>query len=419
LGKISTYLKTTNSGELISKNKILLSVFTLALIIRLVSLAYCTAGLPPEQVGIHGPDSQNYLDAASAIVENFDIKTKGIVIFGPGYPVFLGILHVILGYDPIAFLIVQSFIGALSSVLLALLVLNLGGTLRAAFIAGFINAVSPVAVTTPHYFMSENLFFPLAIMALLFFIKGMKSGNVRLMALAGLTLALATLTRSVGQFLIFIFIIFYFGFRKGQLRKLKDYTGIFATIIVFALITIAWAAHNDHYHNFRKISFAEPTAMFKGSAQIKAAISGRTYAQELDSLINELKGWDNISTDYYGTYSEFAGQTYWNLMRTSPVATAKTIAGNLLHYLNMNYGLFVLLATLIAIIYLCINGNIKTVLVAGLLYFYFVVLSGFVIAQGPRIMYPAQIGWVVLIAMAMDIAWTKVSGRFKTSPEKP
>ncbi len=402
------------------KRRLFLSVFILALVIRLIALAWCAAGWSPEQIGIRGGDSQQYLNAGAALATNFDIKTKGIIIFGPGYPALIGALHFVFGDCRIAFLIVQCFIGALSSLLLAELVLILTASPRAALIAAFINAVSPVSITMSHYFLSVNLFFPLLLLAIILFLKAMKTGKYLEFALSGVFLATATLTRSIGQFMIFAIFVFYFVFREKPVKSYRSFSGLIITVAVFVLLFFSWVVHNDRNFNFRQVSFAGPTAMFKASAQINAEITGRSYREELDTLINDLVSRENYKNDYYGTYADFASETFWGLALNHPAATAKTIGGNIIYYLNGQYGWFVLFASIIAGFYLTITGNIKIVIFAGLIYIYFAVFSGLaIIAQGPRILYPAQIGWIILIAAALDRILTSILGRYGTSGALP
>jgi 4-amino-4-deoxy-L-arabinose transferase-like glycosyltransferase len=116
--------------------RLLFIVFFLALSVRGVFVL-------TQQDGFYFPDSLSY----SRVADNLIIHGEFGATFGraPGYPVFLALTYKVFGHSILAVRLVESFMGAILALILAVLGNRIGGKIVGG-LAGFIWAVYPMAV---------------------------------------------------------------------------------------------------------------------------------------------------------------------------------------------------------------------------------------------------------------------------------
>ncbi len=134
-------------------------VFVLALVIR---LAWCTfATVTPLS------DAAGYHTMAKSLLATGELQHgMGRAWRTPAYPVFVAGVYAVLGENVRAVALVQSFLGALSALAVVLLASQVAGV-RAARLAGVLQAVWPTAVVYTPVLVTENLATPLLLLVLL------------------------------------------------------------------------------------------------------------------------------------------------------------------------------------------------------------------------------------------------------------
>ena len=157
--------------------RILGYIFVSALILRLLFLIFLGRGEAGGITESLPPDSVNYIYAADQIRNGFDLNTKGVIIFGPGYPAFLALAGDLFGPGAAALSIIQAFLGAGVSVLLVILVLQIFGRRDIAIIAGVLNTISLSAIRLSGSILSETTFIFTLLLGLILFLEGLKKDS--------------------------------------------------------------------------------------------------------------------------------------------------------------------------------------------------------------------------------------------------
>jgi hypothetical protein len=120
----------------------------------------------------------------------------------PAYPLLLAALYLIVGTHVLAARLLGAVLGSIAGVLVALLIGQLGGSPRRILAGGLIAGILPSMVIASGSVMSEPLFVPLSLGAMSCALAFRHSGRAGWLALAGLLLGLATLTRPIGAVLV-------------------------------------------------------------------------------------------------------------------------------------------------------------------------------------------------------------------------
>lgn len=132
---------------------------------------------------------------------DYSIPPEGLLTTfrAPLYPAFLAILYFMSGLDQRIGVarIAQAFLGASLAPLTAVLAARLGVSRRGAAIAGLILAVYPVLLLYPVALATENLFFPLVLLAAILLLRAVETDRLRDYAVAGAAFGAAMLTRSI------------------------------------------------------------------------------------------------------------------------------------------------------------------------------------------------------------------------------
>ncbi len=209
--------------------------------------------IAPAPVGVGG-DAGFYHSAANLIAHGHFLYRR---IFGrtyvtaehpPLFPLVLAVSSVLGGDSLLAHRIVGCLVGSLAVVVIAMLAAQVAGT-RAGILAGGLAAVYPPLVTADGLVMSEPLFVLMVGLALLVAVMPLRNGGGRRMALLGVLIALATLTRGEGLLLLpLLGWPLAAGGAVGRARRLLLVTG--AT----ALILAPWVVRNEVV--FGKVSLA-------------------------------------------------------------------------------------------------------------------------------------------------------------------
>lgn len=258
-------------------------IFLLALLLRLVPV------IALRQLGIGLDDMYQYDMLARSLVSgngyrwyawqdlqvwapyvNFDLTgldydpVRGVPTSfrAPLYPTFLALVYLLVGTGPGRFFaarLAQALLGAA----LAPLTWSLARRLlpaesleaaqrreRAAVLAAWVVACYPLLIVYPFGLATENLFFPLVLLSLLFLLRAVEQPNLLNFLFAGLFLGLAALTRSI--LLPFAGLAFLWLWLAGQpsqtVRPLFPRLGAALAFLAFLTLVLPWVVRNSLLH---------------------------------------------------------------------------------------------------------------------------------------------------------------------------
>ena len=212
-------------------------------------------------------DSHSYDRMAVSLADHGTLPSSQIPLAGgptayppPGYPVALALAYRIVGTGSAhtrweAGRMEEALLGAIAVVLIALIAARLFGR-AAGLLSGAIAAVYPPLVLVGSSLMSESLFIPLVLAAVLtaLITRDADGGHrLRWAVAAGVLVGLAALTRSIGIVLILPIL-----FLVWTARPRRSWRAARTPLVVLAatLVTIApWAIRNTiEFHEFVPIS---------------------------------------------------------------------------------------------------------------------------------------------------------------------
>jgi 4-amino-4-deoxy-L-arabinose transferase-like glycosyltransferase len=163
----------------------------------------------------------------------------------PGWPLFLAPLYAAFGPCYPLVYVLLCVLGALSCVFAYLLARELVSE-GLARLAGCLAAVYLPHAWFATTFISENLFVPLLILGLWAFVRHLKRPSVGMLALSGLALGLATLTRPFGLLLVPLLLgvlaVAWWRERRPLVVPSLVFTAAFAACIV------PWVVRNERVH---------------------------------------------------------------------------------------------------------------------------------------------------------------------------
>ncbi|HVN14911.1 MAG TPA: hypothetical protein VMT73_04165 [Anaerolineales bacterium] len=194
-------------------------------------------------------------------VPNYDPKRGVPTSFrAPLYPVFLALVYAVSGTDftrffaarlaqaillgaplaPLTYLVSRKFLQRMNASRQSLEKEPSGNNQieRASRTAASLVALYPILVIFPLGLGTENLFFPLILLSILFLLKSSESPTIFNFLFSGFLLGLTALTRSI-ILLFVVFVIFWIWF------SLKEKRGTLLTLLAFALTIAPWIVRNS------------------------------------------------------------------------------------------------------------------------------------------------------------------------------
>lgn len=233
------------------------------------------------------------------------------VFFPPGYPVFIGILDLLIG-DLFVSAKLVSFISSSLTIVLSYFIGKELHSKEAGLFAAFAYALYPVILILSVDAYSDVLFFFFLLLSLYMFIRSLRDASLIVNTLFGLSAAGAYLTRPEGQFLLLLPLARVFGlFRESRpFHKKNVYRAVFV-FIIFAVVISPYMVFLKNY-----------TGKFSstGKANISILLGELSNDKEYHEVVNapdnlydkaafaltddkrELKGWnrkENLSLKDY------------------------------------------------------------------------------------------------------------------------
>ena len=437
-----------NSKRTFFCNHQLRTLFVIALILRLLVLVLVADQVDRDQMKVLVPDAKAYYSAADQIREDFRFDNKVILTYGPGYPSFLALLGWIVSPTPIILLILQVFLSAAGSVLLALLAFQLTGDTRIAFVSGLINATSISSISLSAIFLSETLFFVLMVSGLLLYFEGLKSRRLLPFLFAGIVFGSATLVRVMGQYfivpLLIVAVIYYWPEKGMPARTLFQKLRMpLTTVVIVVLLSGLWIVRNNKIHELPAVSLAQSMGLAKFSTVLVSKIDNISYDSAGAITRNQFHSYRQGESSYARDFSSFARSRVLQLSIEHPWTAISTFSRNCFNNANTQYGIILYILpdwresvlsvvrwidkkglnyrsmVLVAIGALLLIRRRRFAVVSTLLtvHLYFGLTAGFTVTQGYRIFYPAQMTGAILMAYPLLEGYEYIRRKMRRAPE--
>ena len=404
-------------------------LFLFALILRLGYMVLMMGQLSEQEIFNLYPDTIRYVNIGSGIAEGTWVDEEAVLIFGPGYGMFLGLFFILFGQHAISLLVFQALISSLSCVMIYYFGLELTENKMVGLIAGYLAAVSFTSISLCNVVLSDCLFFFVFLAANLLFIKGLKSGRRREFVLSGIILGAAILIRSIGQFwpLAMVILVFIWPLESSRFSNRVSILkrAIWAPLIAFVFI-MGWSARNLNEHNLFMPAFTSAGGLANVAGFTLERITGRSsYDIRVGWEEEYLKKNGKTSLAYEDRnilYSDKVRKvvmahpiqfmrTYFSIIWENMNAVNELYRVQLPEYCwqivgfmyrmrdNYYYYHWVTFFSLLSFVILLWRRNWRVFLTLVIFYGYFVAMMGFTRWQGSRLFYPAEITKTILIAL--------------------
>jgi len=244
------------------KNRPALSLFLLALIIRLFALAFNPASWQEPLI----KDSELYQELAVGMISGsgFSIDGRPTARVTPVYPLFLAGVYSVFGLNRPAVLILQALLGAL----LVFYIYRLGGQVfsrRVAAIAAGAAVVYWPFIAAGMKLLSEALFIPLLAATGYYTVLALKHRRPGPAATAAVITALTILTRPIIlYFSAVVFFVLAWDFFRHKNKRALSVSLLYLGILV--LIHIPWIARNYRvFGHFIPTNTASGAVLYAGN----------------------------------------------------------------------------------------------------------------------------------------------------------
>ncbi|MBI4683412.1 MAG: glycosyltransferase family 39 protein [Nitrospirae bacterium] len=199
------------------------------------------------------------------------------VFFPPGYPLFIGLLNLIVK----DLFVSAKLISLISSSLTMVLSYLIGKELydrEAGLFAAFVYALYPVILMVSVDAYSDALFFCFLLLSIYLFLISLKKDNYFMSALIGISLAATYLTRPEGQFLLLLPLLQIFGVFSDKFSFNRKY--LFKTAFIFLIFGLIISPYMLFLKNYTgKFS---PT----GKANISILLGELSDEREYHEVVN-------------------------------------------------------------------------------------------------------------------------------------
>lgn len=218
----------------------LIAVFAAAFLVRLGFNVYV---MGMDDAGLDRfPDGRDYDALALSLAggTGYEIDKVPNTFRPPGYPLFLAAVYALAGHSYAVVKVLQSLIGALTCVLVAMIGERLFSK-RTGVIAGGIAAGYPFLVLYSGFLLSESLFVFLSVAFLYVLLQLRGNWTWRGVALAGVVLGLMNLTRPVALLLPGLLFFWLWG-ELGAKRRAAMVAGLLALWMLVPIVP--WTVRN-------------------------------------------------------------------------------------------------------------------------------------------------------------------------------
>jgi len=408
----------------------------IAIMVRLCYLMMMLGQAGSDPLLSLAPDTTRYVNIGQSLAGYGPADEGAVMIFGPGYGAFLGLIFSVFGVRPIVILLIQVILSSFACLMLYRLGHELTGIKSVGYLAGYSSALSFTSISLANFILSDTLFYFLFLWGCLAFILGLKNYKRSYFIFAGLCLGAAILVRSIGQFwpIVTLFIILIWPRPKSAfpfaLSRLRFMGRASIAVLVAIIIMALWAGRNYVVHGLPMIAFTGAGGPANVAKLTLNRIESRDPAEIVAQWQNEYREENGVAelsmADTYRMYSAAASRVFTSYPGES-IDTYRALVWENLHAVNelyrfqlpqfmprildmmwwmknrsLNYLSFWL--SLAGLGLLLIFRRWQAGVFLGLLYLYFVSMIGFTQWQGSRLFYPGQMASSIMIAFLIAAA---------------
>ena len=234
-------------------------------------------------------DSLGYHNLALCIKNNFTFC--GDAFRTPGYPFFISIIYFISGNYVSHVLLVQIFLNLISIVLLYKIGKELFSE-KAGFIAAVLFSMDLHHIIFIYYILTETIYTTIFLLALFFFIKAIKTNQLKFFLFTGILYGISALVRPISQF--YIFCVFAFTLLYYLKTWKKGIRFSFILLIGYFVAIAPWCARNyNEYGHFALSNIKGYNLLFWNASYYEAKRQHKTIEEINQSFVVELEkmGW--------------------------------------------------------------------------------------------------------------------------------
>jgi 4-amino-4-deoxy-L-arabinose transferase-like glycosyltransferase len=413
----------------IAGRKGLIILLSVALMVRLLYLFVMVGEVTGSQLLGLAPDTVRYVQIGQAISGNGPGDEDALVVFGPGYGFFLGLVFLLCGVSPYPILILQIIISSLGCLLLYKLGRELTDSKAAGLIAGYLSAFSFTSVSLANYILSDCLFFFLFLLGNVLFLLGLRHNRIWWHVGAGVSVGAAILVRSIGQFwpVVMLALVFVLpphtrgrSWLAGRLAVLKK---AYIAPLIALVIMGGWMTRNYVRYGVPFLAFTGAGGPARLALAAISQAENREQGEIRDAWLDDYKqahGLDSLTWgDEYRAYTEAVRGTVqrylwamldeyrkliWenigamNELYHSQIPLHKDEIAEVMNRMKgygLHYAAFCL--GLVSGMIMLWRRRWRLLIFLGMVYVYFALMVGFTRWQGSRLFYPGQIAWSVAI----------------------
>ena len=232
-------------------NKYVLSIFLFALFIRLIFALF----YPQLEIKDDALTYDNLAYNLASEKEFSEIKGEPSCEVGPLYPFFLSLIYKVLGRSHPVVRIVQSFLGAITCLLIYFIAKRAYNP-AVGLIAMGLTSAYPAFIAYSGLLLTETLFTALLSLTALFLLLGEETRQIKYWILSGLSIGMASLCRSPALLLPIAIFGCWLIFRIPKREFLPRCT---AVILAMLFLVLPWT-----YRNYRQFNAFIPVAIGAG-----------------------------------------------------------------------------------------------------------------------------------------------------------
>ena len=399
----------------------------LALILRLAYLWLGTREQSLSDMSMWANDTGNYLSAASFWLSGDPAGAQALLLAGPGYSLVLAVFQTLFAGAVLwPALLLNLLFGCAAPVVVYLLAVELTGRRAEALGAGLIAAASVTSLSVSTSILSDQPFFTLHALSLLWFVLGWKNNCTRWFVLAGMTAGVATWIRVMGQVwpVVFLFIATLVALLESSPSNWMRWRRSLWTPGILLVLILGWSSYNYSRHGLftltsngarsawlylgaRALSMNTPgldveTARDQISAELERVAGPehsevamyRYSAERITELGREHPGW--LVRAFAHNVKENLQESNYDLYRQLPQCKSALDVFTRQARDHLNEGAF--FGALIGIFLLMKERNHLAWITLGATLAVFTLITGFSFWQGSRLHYPAEMAWSILLS---------------------
>ncbi len=177
---------------------------------------------------------------------NFLVSNTPVRNYPPLYPILISISYIFKDMTVVysAMKLINSIVSSLIIFPVYFIAKDFLNHKKSLLISIIVSVASPIFIT-PAYIMSENLFYPLICLTILFLYKSFETNKIKYFLISGVLLAASFLTRMIGIAIVPITLITYL-FKRREIK----FTNIVYTYLTSLILVIPWFIRNAYRFGF-------------------------------------------------------------------------------------------------------------------------------------------------------------------------